>query len=187
MTIRILSPADWQTQAWKNGGGITHEVARVEDDRGLRWRVSIAEVARPGPFSRFDGLERVIVLLDGAGFRLHGVGADPQVITAPLAPFEFPGEAEVHCTLVDGPVRDFNLMRRRADVEADLRALRLGTARAPLAEHTLLHVVRGRVGVRLGALAWVLEAEQTLWVSGEPGVLLLEGAPDAAALALDVC
>ncbi len=35
------------------------------------WRVSIADVERDGPFSRFPGIDRTIVLLEGAGMRLR--------------------------------------------------------------------------------------------------------------------
>ena len=34
------------------------------------WRVSVADVAADGPFSRFPGVDRVLVLIAGAGMRL---------------------------------------------------------------------------------------------------------------------
>ncbi|MFT7399651.1 MAG: environmental stress-induced protein Ves, partial [Rheinheimera aquimaris] len=73
MTVNIITPQQWQTQRWQNGGGITHQLCRKDDEQGLLWRVSVAEVATDGPFSRFDNIDRVIMLLAGAGFSLMGV------------------------------------------------------------------------------------------------------------------
>ncbi|HEU4539125.1 MAG TPA: HutD family protein, partial [Polyangiaceae bacterium] len=62
-------------QPWKNGGGTTREIAAMPPDAGtsgFAWRVSVAEIARPGPFSAFPGVDRQIVLLAGEGVRLRG-------------------------------------------------------------------------------------------------------------------
>ena len=54
--MQIIHPASFVARPWKNGGGITHEVIRVPaDPEDFRWRVSMAEVAASGPFSRFTG------------------------------------------------------------------------------------------------------------------------------------
>ncbi len=175
MTVRVLFPHHWQTQAWKNGGGITHEIARADDDKGNRWRLSIAEVASDGPFSRFDGIDRIILMLDGKGFRLHGVGANPQIITEPLQPFAFAGEAAIDCTLVAGPVRDFNLMSRRGAVEASLQVVLLDRTRQSFAltGQTFLYVARGRVFAELNEHGYMLDVEQTLSITDELGSLQL--------------
>ena len=46
---------------WKNGGGLTREVAvhpKGSGFEGFDWRVSIAEVHAAGAFSCFAGIER---------------------------------------------------------------------------------------------------------------------------------
>ena len=76
---RVLSPADSRRMPWKNGGGLTHEIAVHPSGAGMaafEWRVSVAEVAQDGPFSRFPGVDRTLVLLAGNGVRLEGTG-DP--------------------------------------------------------------------------------------------------------------
>ncbi len=80
----------------------------------------MAEVDSDAPFSRFPGIDRQIVLLDGNGFtmilddeRVHALGT-------PLLPFAFPGEAAVAVTLIDGATRDFNLMSRRTQVRGEV-------------------------------------------------------------------
>ncbi|HXZ10527.1 MAG TPA: HutD family protein, partial [Paraburkholderia sp.] len=64
---------------WKNGGGVTREVAAYPQGAGLDtfvWRVSVADVSQPGPFSRFAGIDRTLVLLSGAGMLLDVAQGD---------------------------------------------------------------------------------------------------------------
>jgi len=111
--MRRIGRQDRVTQPWKNGGGITHELWREDRGSGFALRLSIAEVERDGPFSRFPGIDRVILMLEGNGFRLRS-GDRLVEIARPHEPFAFAGEDDWHCTLVDGPVRDFNVMVDRA-------------------------------------------------------------------------
>lgn len=98
---------------WKNGGGITHELWRTpRQSSEFDLRISIAEVAESGPFSLFPGVDRIITLLSGRGFRLVG-GAIDQVVSTVGEPFAFAGDLSLTCALLSGPVRDFNVMIRR--------------------------------------------------------------------------
>jgi environmental stress-induced protein Ves len=107
--MTVIRWADRVTQPWRNGGGVTHELLREPADGPFAVRLSIAEVAADGPFSLFPGVDRVILLLEGAGFRLSGRVGEVTV-DAVGAPFAFAGEDEWHCALLDGAVRDFNVM-----------------------------------------------------------------------------
>jgi environmental stress-induced protein Ves len=121
--IRLLRRADYRRMAWKNGGGITTEIAR-EPAQGdaFDWRISIAEIAQDGDFSMFPGVDRELMLLDGGGVELV-IGIDePVALTARYQKHAFPGEAPVSCHLLDGPTRDFNVMTRRGAVRAELMA-----------------------------------------------------------------
>ena len=175
MIVDVITPAHWQTQRWQNGGGITHQLCRQDDEQGLLWRVSIAEVASDGPFSRFDNIDRIIMLLTGGGFSLHGVGTNPQLLDTPLTPFTFAGETPIHCTLLNGAVRDFNLMTRRAAVQADLQVLTIGRAaqQLPLSAQTLIYVASGSLEVVLENQHISLAARQTLSLTGEIGSVQL--------------
>ena len=110
-------------QAWKNGTGLTREIAfGGARSAGFDWRISLAEVARNAPFSAFPGIDRCIVLLRGAGMRLRsGDGAIDHALTTPLTPFAFPGDAALDATLVAGPCSDFNVMTRRGVFRSELR------------------------------------------------------------------
>jgi environmental stress-induced protein Ves len=111
---------------WKNGGGVTREIVCQPPGAGMDafdWRVSIAHIDSDGPFSRFEGVDRVITLLEGAGVRLQSSDGrlDHRVdhrLDQPLIPFAFAGEAPVVGTLLDGPCDDFNVMTRRTTCRA---------------------------------------------------------------------
>ena len=113
---RILTPADYRHTTWKNAGGRTTEIAAYPPDAGLEhfaWRASIADIERSGPFSAFAGIDRTLVLLQGPGLILTGVG-EPLEVRAHYEPIEFVGDISLECTLTAGKVRDFNLMIRRS-------------------------------------------------------------------------
>ena len=101
-------PGDFTTQKWKNGGGVTHEIARAEDSDGLIWRLSLAEVASDGPFSAFPGLERILTVIQGAGLILDTAGGP--IAAHPLDPVRFSGDLPVFGRLIGGTVRDLNLI-----------------------------------------------------------------------------
>lgn len=157
----IIRLADCPSRPWKNGLGRTRELAcqpsgASGDD--FLWRVSIAEVDRAAPFSCFPGVDRQIVLLDGAGFTMTLDGSRTHALTTPFAPFAFPGEAKVDVELAGGATRDFNLMVRRAHGHGELQAW-LGPAACMTDPATmLLFCARGEVDTaegRLGAgAAW---------------------------------
>jgi environmental stress-induced protein Ves len=111
---------------WKNGGGVTRTIAVSPPGAGLDnfdWRISIAEVASSGDFSRFPGVDRTILLLDGAGMVLE---SDGRVfpLTTPFDPHTFSGDDLVDSRLIDGATRDFNVMTRRGRSQADVKIWR---------------------------------------------------------------
>ncbi|WP_233078444.1 HutD/Ves family protein [Rheinheimera soli] len=175
MALQLIFPNQWQTQAWKNGGGITHQIARSDDSLGMRWRVSIAEVASDGPFSRFEQTDRIIMLLQGKGFCLHAAEDQPVVLDKALVPFAFAGETAIDCTLIGGPVRDFNLMTRRADVTASLQVLSVTEALSlTLVNESLLYLASGQLQLSFKDQSYQLEAEQSLLCTDEAGELQIK-------------
>lgn len=117
--MRIIRPGDFTTQKWKNGGGVTHEIARAEDAGGFLWRLSLAEVASDGPFSAFPGLERILTVIHGAGLILDTPGGP--IAAHPLNPVRFSGDLPVHGRLIDGTVRDLNLIFDPARIGGEVR------------------------------------------------------------------
>lgn len=174
----IIRLADCPPQPWKNGLGSTREIAvhpataRIDD---FVWRVSIAEVDTSAPFSRFPGIDRQIVLLDGAGFTMTLDDGRVHSLTTPFVPFAFAGEAGVGVTLAGGPTRDFNLMVRRALAHGELQ--RWDTAgRHPLhPDLALIYCARGSIDTSEGRLhagdAW--RADNSAFVTLGEGALAL--------------
>ena len=117
MPVTILPPQGFTTVPWKNGGGITHEIIR-DQTTPWRWRISLAEVAFDGPFSAFDGMARVLTVIHGAGLAL--VTADRVLHARPMVPLAFSGGLAVEGRLVDGPVRDLNVIYDPGTVEVDV-------------------------------------------------------------------
>jgi hypothetical protein len=112
---------------WKNGGGITRNLAVEPEDADFDhflWRLSFAEVNAPGRFSMFPGVDRSIVTWKGNGLLLHSSSWGHVGITPDAEPHIFRGEDEIEATLVDGPTIDFNVMVRRGHCTATVNRYR---------------------------------------------------------------
>jgi uncharacterized protein len=112
---------------WRNGGGVTRELAVSPGQGEWQWRMSVAEIESNGPFSRFDGTDRWFAVLEGAGVQLD-VQGEAHCITRNSAPFYFDGGATTHCSLVDGRTQDFNLMVRRGSTPARMLRINVPTS-----------------------------------------------------------
>lgn len=173
MPHRLLSPADYRRMRWRNGGGHTTEIAAHPPGAKLEafdWRVSIASIERDGPFSRYPGVDRILVLLSGEGLRLAGGGNSTEV-RAVGDPCTFDGDVPLHCTLFRGPVRSFNLMVRRARLRGEVQVVR--------DEHATVAPARFRVvHVHAGAYECLLPARPPIRVdAGHTLVVEADGAP----------
>jgi uncharacterized protein len=110
LPMNIIRRANFKTVPWDNGGGITHEVARKDTDKGLLWRLSLAEVGRDGPFSLFRGLARILTVIEGVGMDLVSPKGTLAHALPLLRPVYFSGDEELDGRLRDGPCLDFNLI-----------------------------------------------------------------------------
>lgn len=153
--MRLLSPTDYRTMPWKNGLGITREIAvlrSAEDQASGRfaWRLSMADVTASAPFSPFPGCDRVIVLLSGDGMLLQSDEGGSHRLDQPLLPYAFSGDVSTDCRLLGGACRDFNVMVDRARAQAAVHVVTLSsqTQTVAAAGSTLaLFVASGRVHV----------------------------------------
>ncbi|GAA4336021.1 HutD family protein [Variovorax defluvii] len=161
MALRSFSRASLPATPWKNGGGSTQEIAAWPPGAGLAdfgWRVSIATIAAAGPFSVFEGVDRLIMLLDGEGVHLRSRdGRIDHRLDVPHRPFAFAGEAEIEGVPQGGHSSDFNVMTRRGAWRAELTVLDQAAAVAPAA-HGVLLALRGD---------WSVDEKGTLCREGE--------------------
>ena len=114
--MRIVTPAEYWPQPWKNGGGITHEIVRWPDLDDYDIRISLAEDRVAGPFSHFPGYRRWSFLAAPAPIALDIAGV-PHELTALGDHIEVDGDAPIDCALPAGPTRLLNILVR-AHVDA---------------------------------------------------------------------
>ena len=113
---RHLALGDIPAQPWRNGGGTTREIARLADPAAtvsaasFAWRLSVADIDRPGPFSRFAGMRRELLLLEGGPLVLQVAGQGETLLRRRGDACCFDGDAAVTAALPQGPCRVLNLM-----------------------------------------------------------------------------
>lgn len=157
MPIELLRAAARAAVPWKNGGGVTREVAVHPAGSSLDtfdWRVSMAEIRTAGPFSSLPGVDRRLAVLEGTLAIV--IGEQPEVqLSADAAPLYFAGDAPVYAHPVGGSVTDLNVMTRRAKFRSELALHR--------AQHAT-GLARGSASVLVVALTdLVLKAQTGEW------------------------
>jgi uncharacterized protein len=118
--VRLLPATERHAVPWKNRGGVTSEIAVHPGGASLQdfdWRLSCAQVDSAGPFSRFPGIDRIIVILEGE-LSLQVAGEPAVVLSPESAPFGFPGDAATVGAPLAGTVHDLNVMTRRGRCSA---------------------------------------------------------------------
>jgi environmental stress-induced protein Ves len=192
MTLQRFDIDGLTASPWKNGGGVTREIASYPAGAGMNdflWRLSIATVAMDGPFSIFPGVDRIITLLEGPGMRLVSEdGGIDHRFDQPLDPYAFPGEEIVQGIVLGGASSDFNVMTRRRDMRAFVGVERRPHTTANAAHGLLLAVAGGwRVRDEHGGQDHALEPRQGLWWADEPHAwTLMPGSPDDRLLAVRI-
>lgn len=127
----LLAARDRIAQPWKNGGGITREIAVEPPGAGFDnfgWRISTAVVASDGPFSMFPGIDRVLTVLEGRLGLLVGDKPERIVLTAASDPLAFAGDVPVQGDIEGGAVVDLNVMVRRGQWTAKVERRRVEAA-----------------------------------------------------------
>jgi len=185
MSVQRFSRATQRAMPWKNGGGTTQEIASWPPGAGFDsfgWRVSIATIASPGPFSVFPGVERQIMLLGGDGVRLftHD-GRVSHRLDVLHHPFAFAGEDPIHCRPLGGASSDFNVMTRSGQWRADVQVLKRAADIAP-AQHGVLLALRG--DWRLNDDEALAEGEGLCWTDHAQAWQAAPGSEDARLVAV---
>ena len=193
MAVRVVRNADLVRVPWKNGGGTTAEVAAFPEGAGFDafgWRVSMADVETDGPFSAFPGVDRTLIVVEGAGLELDVEGASYR-LDASSPKLSFSGDDPTIGRLLAGPIRDLNVMTRRGRFRHRTRFVESGVAL--LAESTgtaFIVAFDGSFDVTLeGEIhslqvldALILAGTQDLiQLSGNGRAILVEIAPDISA------
>jgi uncharacterized protein len=114
--MKILRARDLPQTPWKNGGGVTMEIAVHPADASMDnfdWRVSMAIVDAGGPFSTFPNIDRTLTILEGGPLGLQIGGAQEILLDSISDPVSFAGDVPTRATLYGKRVIDLNIMTRR--------------------------------------------------------------------------
>ncbi|UGX85440.1 HutD/Ves family protein [Phyllobacterium meliloti] len=128
--MRILRAADHRKMPWKNGKGVTTEIAVFPEGASVDsfdWRISMAKVPNSGPFSAFAGINRVLAVLEGE-MVLTVDGRPPEKLDPSCPAMAFPGDTPTSAEVLH-EVTDLNVMIRRGRYQAQLSRLDRAVAR----------------------------------------------------------
>ena len=171
MAMYFFDLASTPSMPWKNGGGSTQELAcwpPGADMNSFEWRVSLATVDRPGPFSVFPAIDRQIMLLGGDGLHLRSPGWEHR-LEQRWQPFAFSGDDAVDGAMLGGTSKDFNLMLRRGLWHRPLQVVSDAQSPGDTPAGMCLVLQGDWQWVVPGAGSRALAAGQGFWWAGEGG------------------
>lgn len=180
--ITALDPASYVRTPWKNGGGVSVDIALDGDV----WRFGRTPITSAGPFSDYAGFDRMQVLVAGGGLVLQTPSGEIDV-RRPFQPVRFAGETPIVSRLEAGPVEVVNLIGDRSRVRIDLVVLEAGRTRALGHGLHIAYCPGGRARLQIGGKANDLKADGGLRIENEEsvvaclaGVLVLGSVTDVA-------
>ena len=166
--ITSLEPSGYRRSPWKNGGGVTIDIAEANraghapgDWAGLLWRFGRTAIVAPGPFSDLAGCDRAQVVVRGEGLVLELPEGEIDVRKA-WAPVRFRGEDKITSRLESGPVEVVNLIADRASLEIDLAVLSPGSERHCVPGTHILYAADGMTSIAIGGESHRLAPEHAL-------------------------
>ena len=165
--MEIIRYAELKAQPWRNGGGVTREVASHPagapsgpgaEAGGWDWRVSIADVSKAGDFSAFPGMDRVLTVVEGELLLLNVDGAEHPL--EKYRPFRFAGAAAASGALPTGDIRDLNVITRTGAFKGYTSIIELSKKRAhPVFEGQLGILLQGQATAAPGTASTASTAD----------------------------
>jgi environmental stress-induced protein Ves len=165
--VEIIRAAALKEQRWRNGGGVTRELAAGDAGAdGLPgWRLSLADITSDGSFSQYPGVDRIFTIVDGDVAFLTVDGSQHRMER--YRPFRFDGGSSTDCSLPTGPCRALNVMTRRGDWGAGLLIVELSKKQPlRLADGQYLVLLQGQAQAAADDTAQPLDPYDTVVVSG---------------------
>jgi environmental stress-induced protein Ves len=191
--VQLIEGRSLTATPWKNGTGSTKQIAIHPPvallERGdFLWRLSTAEVVKPGPFSIFEDFDRLLTIVKGKELMLEF-----QKIHKSLKPgmvLHFQGEEPVKSELKQGPITDLGLIYDRDQILAKMSLLEVGgrpRSFALTAPTVLLFCIEGSLSATVypGEEEYALEEGDTLRIGAhtEERLVFLDPGKDRARLA----
>lgn len=151
--MEILRYTDLTETTWKNGGGITRDIAGASVHGNHIWRLSMADVTCDGSFSDFGGFVRILTVIKGRGMTLEShddiLQADPKV------PVRFDGALNIFARLKSDASTNLNLMFDPNYCEGDVVILHgphHELLKPTTTQETYVHCLSGTLGINSGTL-----------------------------------
>ncbi len=124
MTKTLITRDQFKVSPWKNGAGVTAEIAispKGADfrDGNFKWRISSARIEDQNEFSKFPGYSRILTILSGEGLLLNNQELGPFEV------IEFEGEDPIECATINGPVEDLSVIFLRDRYRCSMQLLNL--------------------------------------------------------------
>jgi uncharacterized protein len=166
-----LKPEDYRRIPWKNGGGISVDIAVGANEI---WRFGRTPITTGGPFSDYTGFDRLQVLVAGRGLVLQTPDGEIDV-RRPFQPVRFAGETPIVSRLEAGPVEVVNLIGERSRVRLDLRILDQGHSHRLGAGTHIAYCPGGRAVLRLDGKDHELQGDDALRIEDFEGVAACPG------------
>lgn len=118
--MKNLSRENYLVTPWKNGQGITSQIAISPSSATLSelnfdWRISSAKIASSNEFSQFPGFQRILTVIKGQGLKLN------QYILKPFEFYQFDGNKKIHCEMIGGEVEDLGVIYNSQKVKAEMK------------------------------------------------------------------
>ena len=170
--ITPLDPDRYVRTPWKNGGGVTVDIAADGDV----WRFSRTPITQAGPFSDYTGFDRLQVLISGRGLVLQTPTGEIDV-RRPFQPVRFAGETPIVSRLEAGPVEVINLMGERSRVALDLVVLDAGLSRRLGPDIHIAYCPAGKAVLRIAGETHGLQSDRGLRIEGVDGLLACDTGP----------
>jgi environmental stress-induced protein Ves len=182
LALTPLDPADYIRTPWKNGGGVTVDIAS-EHDRdaarggwsGLVWRLGRTAIVTPAPFSDLSGHDRRQVVVAGRGLVLETSEGEID-LREPFHPVGYDGGLKILSRLEDGPVEVVNLIADRARASIALGVLCESVALTLQPGIHVVYAAAGPLAIALDGLTFPLPSDHALRIDARrPAALRGEG------------
>ncbi|WP_336166820.1 HutD/Ves family protein [Acinetobacter sp. 161(2023)] len=172
--IELIRADQYTKMLWKNGAGFTLEIARSQGEADFEWRISMADVTTSGPFSLFSNKQRIISVLDGKGMVLHVDDLLAKKLNQGDI-FVFHGESLVQSELIDGAIRDLNLIYDPAKFHARFQRIDGTEAQTFLSSADLIFIFNSgsEAEVAIEDKTLLLAAHETLKIEKTTAITLV--------------
>jgi environmental stress-induced protein Ves len=178
--ITRFDPKTYRRTPWKNGGGVTVDIAdayragaSAGDWSGMMWRLGRTEIVAPGPFSDLSGYDRILTVIGGRGLVLEIAGGASLDVRAPFRPVRFRGEDRIMSRLEAGPVAVMNLIADRRHA-IDVAILGVGEARQTSAAINIVYAFEAST-IAVGGERCVLGSDHALRFDAEAALAVETG------------